>query len=1015
MNTRGGILVVDDDPNVLFTTAQVLKAAGYQVTTAGTGRDGLRIAKEAAPFLMLLDVRLPDMSGFEVCRLAKSDPALAGMLVILISGTMTDSESRTEGLERGADAYLARPMDNRQLLAQIQAMWRIWQVESALRESREALRSDIAERKRTEDELANLGNRLNSVLDAATQVAIIATDPQGMITVFNSGAERMLGYRTGEMVGKQTPQAFHLESEVAARGQELSARCQRPVQGFDIFVENARSVGFEEREWTYVRKDGAHLTVSLSVTIVRNLEGTTTGYLGVATDITQRKQAEAQLRNLALVVQETDNLVVITDPQGRIEWVNAAFTRVTGYSLEEALGKKPGYLLQGKRTDPATVEKIREAIRVQKNIRTQLVNYSKSGREYWLDINIQPVFSNENEVVKFVAIESDITAQKLAEEELRKLSRAIEQSTATVLMTDRNGRIEYVNPHFTRLTGYTPEEARGKNPRILKSGAQPPEFYRELWGTLKGGRDWRGEFCNKKKNGEIYWESATISPIKNKAGEITHFVAVKEDITERKRVAEELQRAKEAAEAATRAKSAFLANMSHEIRTPMNAILGFSQLMLRDPALTPGQQQHLDTINRSGEHLLALINDILEMSKIEAGRVVLNPTNFDLPAMLDDLERVFQMRAAEKKLQLATEGIGELPHDVFGDEIKLRQILINLMGNAVKFTEQGGITLRVQALPRESNGFRLQMEIEDSGPGIAPQELGRLFQHFEQTHTGRQSGTGTGLGLAISREFARLMGGDITVTSRVGRGSIFRLEIPLGAAEARTVRSTTEPRRVRQLQPQQPTPRVLIADDNEENRELLSQMLGPIGFATKTVRDGQEAVREFQSWHPHLILIAMRMPVLGGGEVIRQVRSSAGGDAVNIICVSASAFAEDQRTALAQGADDFLSKPFREAVLLEKIRTLLSVDYVYGDEPTAGAPTRSTAQLPEVDAEALAQLPGEMIANLREVTLNGDTGRLRELLHQVAERDEALAQSLLRLVDRYDYDALIRLLTRKDS
>jgi CheY-like chemotaxis protein len=225
-------LVVDDDPDVLFTTRQVLKAAGYRVTTAATGRDGLRIAKEAAPFLMLLDVRLPDMSGFEVCRLAKSDPALAGMLVILISGTMTDSESRTEGLEQGADAYLARPIDNRELLAQIQAMWRIWQVESALRESQEALRSDIAERKRTEEELADLGNRLNSVLDAATQVAIIATDPQGVITVFNSGAERMLGYREEEMVGKQTPQIFHLEVGSGGTGKGIEREVPAPHPGF---------------------------------------------------------------------------------------------------------------------------------------------------------------------------------------------------------------------------------------------------------------------------------------------------------------------------------------------------------------------------------------------------------------------------------------------------------------------------------------------------------------------------------------------------------------------------------------------------------------------------------------------------------------------------------------------------------------------------------------------------------------------------------------------------------------
>jgi len=345
----------------------------------------------------------------------------------------------------------------------------------------------------------------------------------------------------------------------------------------------------------------------------------------------------------------------------------------------------------------------------------------------------------------------------------------------------------------------------------------------------------------------------------------------------------------------------------------------------------------------------------------------------------------------------------------------LRQILINLLGNAVKFTEQGGITLRVRANSRETNGFRLQVEVEDSGPGIAPQELGRLFQHFEQTHTGRQSGTGTGLGLAISREFARLMGGDITVASQVGTGSIFRLEVPLAAVDAPTIRPTPEQRRVLQLQPRQPIPRVLIADDQEENRELLSQMLGPIGFATKIVRDGQEAVLEFQSWHPDLILIAMRMPVLDGCEVIRQVRLSAGGDAVKIICVSASAFAEDRQAALEQGADDFLSKPFREAVLFEKIHTLLAVEYVYGDETAAEAPARSTAQLPEVSAGALAQLPGEVIANLRAATLNGDTDRLRALLHQVAKRDKALAQSLVRLVDRYDYDALILLLTRKDS
>ncbi|GAB1543571.1 PAS domain S-box protein [Scytonema sp. NUACC21] len=784
-------------------------------------------------------------------------------------------------------------------------------------------------------------------------------------------------------------------------------------------------------------KDGTYKWIlDRGLVMSRDEQGRPLRVIGTHTDISKRKHIEEQLRRSEAALIEAQQVAHVGNWElnpmtEQITWSEEMF-RMFGFDPANALpvyAEHFNYIHPGDRD--LLQQCLKEATGNGTSYKIDLRFFRADGTLGYMEARGKASRDEQGRVNRLFGTVLDITERQRTEEALAKellRSKALfEASFDGIVVLDRQGNVVEANQSFAQMLGYTPEEVATMH--VADWDAQWGK--EELIQFIQTSQFINAPFetVHRRKDGSLYEVEISVNNVELEDEVIE--ICICRDISDRKQAEAALKQAKEVAEAANLSKSTFLASMSHELRTPLNLILGFTQLLGRDPCLSAIQKDTVQTIHRSGEHLLSLIEDILDFSKIEANRMSVEESSFDLFEILRSLEDMLRHKAASKNLQFRFQTAPKVPQFITTDVKKLRQILINLVGNAIKFTEKGGVTLRVKAVSSVESSVEfsessmlgadcatlLIFEIEDTGVGIAEDETEAVFDAFVQSPSGKMTSGGTGLGLTISRRLARLMNGDISVSSILGQGSTFFVHFPVRIAEATSVPCSKSQRQLIGLVPGQPTYRILIVDDRAENRLLLTRLMTQLGMEIREATNGQEAIALWQQWQPHLIWMDIRMPVLNGYEATQQIRNLCAEQSPVVIALTAQASMSDRTLALASGCNDFVIKPFDENLLYSKMAEYLNLQFVYAEsqERSDAHPATTTQNTPTVlTSQSLCAMSADWLAALYTAAQICDEEEIEQLLEQIPGSQAPLANQLRQLAHDYQFGQ-IKLLLQENS
>jgi len=722
------------------------------------------------------------------------------------------------------------------------------------------------------------------------------TDRDFNIQLVNNAVYKILGYKPEELIGLPIWNFFMQESKADSL-EVLRKGIKSQKRDFEI-------------ETLVVTKEGHIRCMSWSVSY-SNDKWYTSGR-----DITDQKEIASQLEQLSLVASKVDNGVVISNSKDEVVWTNEGFEKITGYSLKDVGSKFLGAVLNGKLSKGLTDEKMQQMLQENRPYKIDLMINHKDGRPMWISVMKSVLKNEQGDVTKQIRIITDITEQKETAAQLEQLSLVASSTTSGIVINDKHGMVEWVSQAFEDITGYSLKDVQDKHlGDVLKGELTDVAMIEQARQLSRAKRSFEVDLLVYRKDGKPLWISVINSVILDDKNEVEKYIEVIIDISDKKRAELQLIEAKEEALQLSRAKDMFISVMTHEIRTPLNAVIGMSRLLLEENPLD-SQKENLDILKFSAENLMSLINDVLDFTKIETGNIELESTALNLRELIEGVTKSMQFRVSDKKIYLKHAIDKDIPAIVMGDRTRICQILLNLAGNSVKFTEDGGITIDLKVIEQTQNNVTIRFAVNDTGIGIAADKIDTIFESFKQAEadTTRKYG-GTGLGLAITKKLVELHGSKIHVDSTPGKGSNFWFIVKFNKGQIQTDININTVETELQLN-------LLVVDDNQINRLLINKVLSKWGATVDFAENGLEAVAKIEGKADYdVVLMDIHMPVMGGLEATEIIRAKSESyfQQLPIIALTASMLNSEVNEIVRAGMNDYILKPFDPKGLYDKL------------------------------------------------------------------------------------------------